>query len=586
MSIFRVTKKLNTLLSVSQKKRIAGLIILMVIGGILETFSVSLILPFVNVAMDQDTIMEKDYVRFFCQFLSIESPRTLLIILAVLLAIIYIFKNIFLLFEYDIQYKFVYRSLHILQKQLFNNILQMKYEYYLKINSPEVIRVIGNDALCSFQLLGALLNLFTELFVSAMLIGAIFIMAPTVTIFVALMLIIILYFTNRLLKPRLKNASRSFQEGNAGINKWLIQAIQGIKEVKVMMREIFFKEKFEQYSYQTTESIRKNQLYFLMPRFIVEGISMAIMFLATAILIYRGMSLKTIVPMLSTIAMAAIRLLPSVNRISSGLTNVSYNEPMLDKLIEYLSMGHDDHEAEYETVIERKWDDSIFTEKWNILRVNEVSFHYPESEELVLEDASMIVKRGESVGIIGGSGAGKTTVVDIILGLLIPQKGNVEIDGRDIYCCIDQWLSKIAYIPQMIFMLDDSIRANVVFGNNADSNDDKVWDALKAAALDDFVSSLPEGLDTQIGERGVRLSGGQRQRIGIARALYIDPQILIFDEATSALDNETESDIIDSINTLRGQKTMIIIAHRLSTIEACDRVFRVNEKKIFIEQGG
>ncbi|MCX4315549.1 MAG: ATP-binding cassette domain-containing protein, partial [Lachnospiraceae bacterium] len=215
------------------------------------------------------------------------------------------------------------------------------------------------------------------------------------------------------------------------------------------------------------------------------------------------------------------------------------------------------------------------------ITLQNISYSYPNSEQHVLEHAQMSVPVGKSVGIVGTSGAGKTTAVDIMLGLLNPQEGQVLADGVDVMSVYTEWLSHIGYIPQTIFMLDDTIRANVAFGlAREEQTDEQVWYALQEAQLAEFVRSLPEGLDTQIGERGVRLSGGQRQRIGIARALYTNPELLIFDEATSALDNETEAAIMESINSLHGRKTMVIIAHRLQTIEGCDMVYRVKDGRI------
>lgn len=309
---------------------------------------------------------------------------------------------------------------------------------------------------------------------------------------------------------------------------------------------------------------------------------MGAMFVIIAVMISTGTELDTIIPMLTAVAMAAIRLLPSINRISSALSTVAYGEPMLDKVIENLRILEDNESRLSTFGFDGKSNGNEITYSETI-NFSNITYHYPGSDENILEGADMQIKKGDSVGIIGSSGSGKTTSVDILLGLLLPQSGAVFIDGIDIHEGLASWYDQIGYIPQMIFMLDDSIKANIAFGER-EVDEEKVICALKNASLYDFVQALPDGLDTQIGERGVRLSGGQRQRIGIARALYKNPQVLILDEATSALDNETEADIMESINSLHGNKTIIIIAHRLTTIQACDHIYRVEGKKILKEK--
>ena len=279
--------------------------------------------------------------------------------------------------------------------------------------------------------------------------------------------------------------------------------------------------------------------------------------------------------------MAAVKLLPSANRIVNASNAIAYSEPSLDKLVENMEMAKNTAEKEADEINDTK---RIFTFEKEI-KLASVTYAYPDTEKKILENADMIIPIGKSVGIVGTSGAGKTTAVDILLGVFKPESGKILIDGTDIQENYGQWLSHIGYIPQMIFMLDDTIRANVAFGyKEQKGKEEDIWRALEEAQLSEFVKSLPEGLDTRIGERGIRLSGGQRQRIGIARALYPDPDILIFDEATSALDNETESDIMKSIEGLHGKKTLVIIAHRLTTIEGCDMVYRVAEGKIVREK--
>ncbi len=298
-------------------------------------------------------------------------------------------------------------------------------------------------------------------------------------------------------------------------------------------------------------------------------------------------------------AMAAIRILPSVNRISNSITTIAYNEPMLDKLMENVSSMEgiagiidEDRKNAYRRQKAPKIKRDEQNDAVSALPVmrqtivfKTIKYRYPNSEHFVLDGADMVIHKGESIGIVGSTGAGKTTAVDLILGLLSPQEGRIEVDGVDIKTDLREWRSQIGYIPQSIFMLDGSIRENIAFGvASSDISEDEVWRSLEEAALADFVKTLPDGLGTEIGERGVRLSGGQRQRIGIARALYAKPSVLILDEATSALDNETEAAIMESINGLHGQKTMLIIAHRLTTIEGCDHVFRVQDGKITKER--
>lgn len=301
----------------------------------------------------------------------------------------------------------------------------------------------------------------------------------------------------------------------------------------------------------------------------IEMITSCFVLTLIAILVVRGEEIESLIPALSAFVMAAVKLLPSANRIAGAINSIAFQEPSLDKLLENIKA--------LEEMEDEEWNDQVnkLDLKQEIL-LKDVTFSYPNAENCVLEHANMSVPVGMSVGIVGASGAGKTTEVDIMLGLLKPQEGQVLADGVDIQTAYHAWLSHIGYIPQMIFMLDDTIRGNVAFGMDSQEVDElAVWKALEEAQLAEFVRSLPEGLDTQIGERGIRLSEGQRQRIGIARALYTDPELLIFDEATSALDNETESAIMESINALHGKKTMVIIAHRLTTIEECDMVYRV-----------
>lgn len=572
MIFFRIFKKYSLILSKHQKFRILQLAAMMMIGGLLETCSVSLILPFMNAVMEPEAEMEKWYGQLLYRTLGTDDPRTYLMILAIALAVLYVGKNVYLLMEYNIQHRFVYGNMFALQERLLDTFIHRPYEYFLHVSSGDVVRIISTDTRFAFDLLVELLSMLTEMVISLMLVAAIFVITPVITLCIAGLLLLIMLFIFAILKPALHRMGVNLQKSAAGMNKWLLQSIQGIKEMKVMRKEQFFKESYNCYGKSYVQSIRWHMTLRSAPRFIIEGVCMGAMFIMMALLIGGGAELQSIVPMLTAVAMAAIRLLPSVNRISGALNGIAYSEPMLDKVIENMRIL-EENPAQANG---GKQQGLSVPKLRHTLDFERISYHYPGSEEAVLSDASMTIRHGESVGIVGPSGAGKTTSIDIILGLLNPQDGRVLVDGVDIKNDLPGWLSQIGYIPQMIFMLDDTIRANVAFGiPEHEIDDEQVWRVLREAALEEFVRSLPVGLDTQIGERGVRLSGGQRQRIGIARALYQNPEILIFDEATSALDNETENAIMESIHGLHGTKTMIIIAHRLTTIEACDHIFRV-----------
>ena len=586
--MFGIIKKYGKILNKQQKMWVIIIGIMMVVGAFLETLGVGLILPLVSAITTPDIIETNKYAKMVCEILDLHAARTFIIVVIAALIFVYLFKNLYLFFEYYVQYRFICNNRFAVQRRLMDVYLNRPYEYFLNAESGEIVRVITDDTRSTFMLLSTVLSFFTEGVVSFALIITIIAADPFMAFLLATVLGGMMFLIGKLIKPVLRRAGVKYQQNSAKTNKWLLQAISGIKEVKVAEKEEYFLEQFSKYGKRAIDSEKKNSVLGTVPRLAIEAFGISAMLAVIAILMWKGREVDTMLPQLSAFAMAAVRLMPSVNRMSTALNSMSYQEPALDKMLEHLSVAQR-WEQESETATndmvsaeavldDRSAGDMALEDR---VELSDITYSYPNAEHPVLEHANMVIPVGKSVGIVGASGSGKTTAIDVLLGLLPPQAGQVLVDGVDIREDYDGWLAHLGYIPQMIFMLDDTIRANVAFGIPAkEVDDEQVWKALEEAQLKEFVQSLPDGLDTTIGERGVRLSGGQRQRIGIARALYTDPQLLIFDEATSALDNETEAAIMESINALHGRKTLVIIAHRLTTIEECDIVYRVENGRI------
>lgn len=575
--MIRVFKKFYRLLNRHQKNRVVILFFMMLIGACFEVLGVSMMLPLVTAVMNPDIITENALCAWICQAFHLSDHVSFVIWCIVALVFIYIIKAVYLTIEYSIQYRFVFNNRFMTQTRLLEAYLRRPYEYFLSAQSGEIIRIVQEDTNNSFNMLIVILSFLTETVVSAAVILAIFVINPFMTVCVAAMLLLLMLALAKGLRPLLRREGIAYQETYAATNKWLLQSISGIKEVKVTQTEEFFLNNFVKYGRRLVTAARWNSTLQNIPRNLIELVSVCSMMIVFGIMIAMGVEMDSLIPSLSAFAMAAVKLLPSANRILGAVTQMTFYEPALDNMLESLDV------LEETAVEKRDRTDELLLRKE--IRLSGITYMYPGGEKKIFENADLAIPVGHSIGIVGTSGAGKTTAVDILLGLLKPQAGQILADGVDVSTNMQGWLAHIGYIPQMIFMLDDTIRENVVFGHETDGQTDAaVWAALEEAQLADFVRELPDGLDTAIGERGVRLSGGQRQRIGIARALFTNPDVLVFDEATSALDNETEEAIMQSIHALHGKKTMIIIAHRLTTIEGCDAVYRAGDGKMIKER--
>ena len=583
----KILKKLMVLLDKRQKRVMVLLIILMLIGAVLETAGVSMVLPVMNVVMDENAVEKHAYLQVLCRILHIDNgdTRSLMIFTMVGLIGIFVIKNIFLFFQQKAQLKFVYTNQFATSRRMMINFMERPYEYYLNADTSVIQRSITSDVNNMYGLILSLLQLFSEAIVFACLAVVSLLADVWMTITVTVLLVVVLLIIKCILKPIMKKAGEENQDYYSGLYKWIDQSVMGIKEIKIANKENYFINEYAKCGAGYVSAVQRYNLFNATPRLLIETVAIAGMIFYMMIKILGGTAVTDIMPQVTALAVAAMRLIPCANRINNHLTSISYFEPFFMGVSDNLQEEIRDESINYD---EKTYQKKIEVEKLEIrdkIELKDIVYKYPNSEVLIFDHANMEIPIGRSVGIVGTSGAGKTTVVDILLGLLTLQNGEILADGVEVRDHYQSWLKNIGYIPQTIFMIDSTIRKNVAFGcADEDIDDEKVWRALKEAQLDEFVRGLPEGLDTSIGERGIRISGGQRQRIGIARALFEDPEVLVLDEATSALDNETEAAIMDSINRLHGKKTLVIIAHRLQTIEKCDMVYRVENGKVSRER--
>ena len=577
-------QKVSYLFDRKQKRQIAGLALLILIGGLLETVGVSMLLPVVQAIMDPEQLMENELVGKVTDALHIETSRQLIILMLGALIALYVVKNAYLLFQTYVQNTFVTRNRNRMISRVMREFLNRPYEEYLGADIPTVFRLTDSDIPNAFQLILVMIQMVTEIVVAGFLCIVLVVVSPVMSLFIFCIFLGMTLMITKVLKPRLNAIGHKNQQIQSRIAKWRIQSIYGLKDVKVLHREEFFVRNYYESGAIGADVARNYAVFNNLPRLLIETIFMASMLLFIMLYMLRGGNITVLIPQLSAFAVAGIRVMPGTNRINTYLSEIAYSQPCLDYLYENLTANMKMDVNGSVTGLARgggAQTQEVRTHLQDKIVLDHITYAYPNTEKNIFTDAHMEVKKGQSVGIMGPSGAGKSTVVDILLGLLRVQAGTIICDEVNIFDNYADWLSKIGYIPQSIYLIDESIRDNIAFGIDGDKIDDRrIWEVLEEAQLKEFVEELPEGLDTTIGDRGVRISGGQRQRLGIARALYHNPEILVFDEATSALDNDTEKAVMDAINNFHGRKTMVIIAHRLNTIAKCDVIYKVDGEKI------
>ncbi len=585
-ALARIIGQINYILDRNQKKACIWVFLCMILSSCLELIGVSAIYPFLQMMLSPAEMKSRWYIRWAYYFVPDISDKEVLLLLGVFIILIYILKNIFLIMSAYVQHSFASKFQRVVSVKMLSAYLKRPYQFFLNTNSSEIIRGIGSDVSGVYQILLNLFTLMAETLTVIVLGG--FLVAADKLMAIGAMLLAFLCLLAIVMgfKEKMKRAGEKAREAARLKGQYGYQAVTGIKEITVLDRRDNFIEQYNRAALLEQKAYIVNGVINACPDRILEGVCIGGIIGIVCIRIANGINLATFIPVLGTFAMAAFKILPSISKISTRINSIVYYQTSLRGAYENLSKANEYEKELQKYMLDETEDgqDEINTIKFeNDLVINSITWRYMKSKDNVLEETSVIIRKGQSVAFVGMSGAGKSTLADIIMGLLKPQSGSVLMDGVDIFRIPHQWAKIIGYVPQAVFLIDDTVRNNVAFGLREDEiQDGRVWNALQQAQIKDFVENLPHGLDTIVGERGVKFSGGQRQRIAIARALYENPDILVLDEATSALDNETETAVMEAIETLQGSKTLIIVAHRLTTIRNCDVIYEIEDGKAIL----
>jgi ABC-type multidrug transport system fused ATPase/permease subunit len=567
----KLVSKLLYIFNRQEKCQIAAIFLLMLLGAGLETLGIGLIPPFVALLGNPAIIEQQQILVWLYTQVKANSHQIFLLWVSVALLSIYLLKNIYLAILTYWQYYFLYEKQVSLSSRLLRSYLNSPYTFHLQRNSADLVRNVTAEIPLIFSgVLVPILILITEIMVMICISLLLAISEPVSSAIASIFLGISIFILNRTISKQMGGQGLIRQEQSGQMIQWVNQSLGGIKEIKLLGREIFFLNAFA----KSTQAFCKANLFVglatQLPNLLIDTVLISAVLLIVIFSLIQGRVIQSILPMLSLFAIAALRLMPSAKRIVSTITNIRYFQYTVDLI--YQDLVYLEKIENLQISLNQSQISLIKLEK--SIELQNVQYQYPNSSQQSLMGISLIINKGELVAFIGSSGAGKTTIIDIILGLIIPSQGQILVDGKNILHNLANWQQQIGYIPQSIYLSDDTIRSNIAFGLTTDEiKEEQVLAAVKASQLEELVYNLPDKLDTLVGERGIRLSGGQRQRIGIARALYHNPEVIVMDEATAALDNTTEREFMNALESMSGQKTMIMIAHRLSTIKNCDRLY-------------
>lgn len=569
--------KLNFILTASQKRYGVLVFVLSIIYAVLETFGVSVIFPLLQAFLDPDKLMQNQYVGVFVDLFGLQSYRDIIFLVCMAIIAIYVFKNAFGIFFVWVSNKYACKVHRELSVQIMKAYMRQGYGFFTENSSARLLNGLGEDVSSVYNIINFTFLLLSKAFTILGTAVIIIIVTPSMSLVLMVLMVLCFIVIELLFRKSMAKYGRLARECNWKAYQASLEAIQGSKEVLVTNRQEYFVNQYRKCRIGSDKATIKNAIGTNAPTYIIEAVCVTGLMALIAVRVLHEADVAQMVSQLSVIAVAAFRILPSLGAVLSYVNSIIYHIPSLAASYETIELVRklDEKEKSEEKIAEDELAQINFTDE---LALSHVAFRYPRRDNKVLDNLNLRIKKGTSVAFIGASGAGKTTLADIILNLFEPQQGEITMDGYSIRQLKGQWNKIVGYVPQSVYLTDASIRRNIAFGVEEEEIDDnKVWKALEMAQLKTFVEGLSEQLDTVVGEWGIQFSGGQRQRVAIARALYGEPDILILDEATAALDNETETAVMESIDALQGIKTLIIVAHRLTTIRNCDEIYEIKD---------
>ena len=573
-----VINKLAYILSKKQKKYAIIILIMSGIAALLETLGVAVIMPVLDMMLDINGIRNRWYMAYCVNVFGLDTNGKVVWFICIGVILVYLCKNLYFTFYTWISCKYSYMVQKELGVRVLSAYMSQGYMFFVENNTARLINGITSDAASIYGILKTIFTLVMKVLSIACIAIYIMLQSPYMAMLLLSLSLACLIVVHVLFRKSMSVNGVIRRELMCDGNKVAMEAIQGSKEILVTNKQSYFVKLYSNIRTKYNTVSVKIDMGTTVPAYIIEMICIIGVLLTLGIQIGTTSNVYGLVTRLSTVAAGAFRILPALGAITSGINTIIMSTSQLSACYETMQQVKDIEKAE--KTDEGQREKGINIRFQNELKISHISFQYPKTKDAVLEDVNLSIKKGESIAFIGPSGAGKTTISDIILGLLKPIKGQVFMDGVNIEDLGAEWSRIIGYVSQNPYIMDDTIQHNIAFGEK-NIDEAEIWQALKIAQLDSFVKELPNGIDTEVGERGVRFSGGQRQRLAIARAVYRNPDILVLDEATAALDKETEAEVMKAIEALQGYKTLIIVAHRLTTVKKCDMIYEVKGKKIY-----